>query len=76
MITAAETAYRPPVTATCPTIIALPSAVKVNNLSQAAANETGWTALAIEIGADGVRRYVIVKGSEEATLPPSSLEFT
>jgi hypothetical protein len=75
VIQAAQEVYVPSPAAGELQLVALPRAVKVRNLDRPAADEGGWRAVAIERQEDGSLKYVVVKGSSEATAEASRLEF-
>lgn len=74
MIRTAREAYNG-ASATSSQIVPLPQAVRAKNLSQPASNEKGWLAVAIERDSSGELKYLLVKGSSEAAVPASKLEF-
>ena len=73
MIRAAETVYKPePVTFEVQ-IVPLPAGLNVDNLE--GADQNGWRAVALESQSDGTYKYIVVKGSEQATLAANDLRF-
>jgi hypothetical protein len=72
MINAAEVVYQPTPAAPPVEVVALPKQIRVKN--RAAADADGWLAVAMERHTDG-NRYILVKGSSEATEPASALDF-
>lgn len=75
MIAAAQEAYKPASPAIEVQIVPLPQGVRVKNTEQPATNEEGWLALAMERHPDGSLKYIVVKGSHEATVTAAKLEF-
>jgi hypothetical protein len=75
MIQAARAVYQPPANSSEVEIVPLPSQVRAKNLGRPAADEAGWLVVAMERHADGTNKYILVKGSVEATVPASGLEF-
>jgi hypothetical protein len=75
MLTAAESLYVRPPAASAVELIALPGPHEVRNNTRAAAEEPGWTAVAMQRQADGSLAYVVVKGSNEEIVPASQLDF-
>lgn len=53
----------------------LPTGVRAKNHDRPAGDEDGWLAVAVERHANGALKYLLVKGSAEATVPASKLEF-
>lgn len=76
MIQAAESVYEPTAAASVVEVVPLPSQVKAKNFARPADDEDGWLVVAMERHADGSLRYILVKGSSEATVPASQLEFS
>ncbi len=74
MLRAAQAVYEPAPPASAVEVIPLPSGVLVKNLARPAEDESGWLAVAMERHSDE-NRYTVVKGSAEATVPASELEF-
>lgn len=76
MIWAAENAHEEAAPATsAPQVVPLPSGVQAKNHDRPAGDEDGWLAVAMERHTEGGLKYILVKGSSEATVPASKLEF-
>jgi hypothetical protein len=75
MIRAAGDAYEPPSAISQAQIVPLPSRIRVNNLEEAAGDEEGWLAVAMERQPDGALKYIVVRDSKEAKVLASKLEF-
>jgi hypothetical protein len=75
MIVAAGDVYDPADTQASVQLVPLPAAVRAKNHERPAGDEDGWLAVAMERHHDGAHQYVLVKGSSEATVPASKLEF-
>jgi hypothetical protein len=55
--------------------LALSPRLVVRNVVVPAENEEGWHAVALGVGNDGAVKYLVVKGTDEAVLGHSQLEF-
>jgi len=77
MIQAAEDAHQPAPAAPSDAVqlIALPHPLPARNLGEEGPDEGGWRAIAIERYPDGTLKYVVVKGSSEATKAVSEIKF-
>ena len=75
MVEAAQAAYVPAATDTTAQIAPLPNRLNANYTKRSGQAGQGWLVVAIERAPDGTKKYVIVKGSEEQTVPAGDLEF-
>lgn len=75
MIEATQAVYEATPDAAQVEIIPLAGKVRAKNLGRPAADEEGWLAVAMERHADGAIKYILVKGSAEATVSAAELEF-
>jgi hypothetical protein len=75
MIRGAQALYTPAGAAATSQIVPLPEGIRVRYLSRPAEDEEGWLVIAMERQADGSLKFVVVKGSSEATASASDLQF-
>jgi hypothetical protein len=75
MIRAAKDAYEPRSGEVEVQIIPLPRAIRARRPAEPADNRDGWLAIAIELQPDASRKYIVVKGSAEESVPRNEVEF-
>jgi len=75
MVQSAHIVYEATPEASLPEIVPLPSRLHAKNFVRPAKDEDGWRAVALERDSDGKITYILVKGSAEARVSASELQF-
>jgi hypothetical protein len=75
MLEAARAVYEPPRPEAAVELVPLPATLRAKYPGRPSGDEGGWRAVALERHSDGTIKYIVVKGSSQASEPASALEF-